>query len=177
MNRSRTKELAALDEVLATAERRAGKARDERRAADASELRRCATAELAAYVEAVSFRKRAPDPDEHRRLTLELVKRVEDDGLVFESLGRGGALQVVDPTIRNEYDAAHAAVLEAREARRAYAAEYAEEIEAEAKARTWRRSVQHSTGTTQPPESWRSGRARPRTSSRRRASRGRGRAH
>jgi len=82
----------------------------------------------------VSFRKREPDPAEHRRLTLDLVKRIEADDLVLEALGRVGALQVVDPNIRDEYDEAHAEVLTARQARKAFAAEHAEEIEAEAKA-------------------------------------------
>lgn len=89
-----------------------------------------ATADLRSYRDAVDFRKRAADPTEHRRITLEFLDRVRDDGLLLEVVKSpaGFALQPVDPAIDSELAKAQTALNDARLAVRDFEKAHREEI-------------------------------------------------
>ena len=94
-----------------------------------------ATADLTAYRDGVQYRRREPDVDEQRRLTQELFDRVTANGYVLEAVGGGaGVLIVRDPAVMRELEEATEALSEIKRERRAFAAEHADEIDAERRA-------------------------------------------
>lgn len=108
-------ELARFDAAVESAWQRRRAARERHRGEFAFSVD--ATADLTRYRNAVIHRQRSADPAEARRLTSELGQRIQSDGLVFETMGTGGALMVRDPAVAAEVDSASADLASAKRAR------------------------------------------------------------
>lgn len=88
-----------------------------------------AVSDLHAYGDDVAFKRREPDESEQRRVTLELLDRVRDEGLLLESV-RGG-LRISDPRPAAEHREATAAAAEAHRRRAEFERANRRGIEAE----------------------------------------------
>ncbi|MEK6276936.1 MAG: hypothetical protein AABM29_02850 [Actinomycetota bacterium] len=129
-----TSQLAKIDRALAETKTRLSRARFAARheietAADVARP-------LDQYGHAVAVKRRAPDPEEARRLTLELLERVETEGLLLEvarSHGRG-LLFARDPRVQVELADAERAKTEIVNRRRDFLTEHGDALKAEADA-------------------------------------------
>lgn len=88
-----------------------------------------AVSDLHAYGDDVAFKRREPDESEQRRLTMELLDRVREEGLLLESI-RGG-LRISDPRPAAEHREATAAAAGAHRRRAEFERANREGIEVE----------------------------------------------
>lgn len=130
---SLSQELAQLDAVAGRAWERVKATRDARRNREALRLSVEAIEPLWGYCEDVAHRKRTPDPELHRRLTLDLLESVHAHGYVLNVPGRG-LLQVVDPALDDELPRAEAAHREAVRLRDSFAMDHADQLADERRA-------------------------------------------
>jgi hypothetical protein len=128
-----TSRLAELDEAVSVAAARRYEASARRRARERVRVGVEATRPLRDYVEAVHFRKREADEDEHRRICRELLARIAEEGLLLDVDGRG-RLRILDPTVETEEADANARLVSARQARERFLAENAEGLAEERRA-------------------------------------------
>lgn len=121
-------ELSRYEAEVAAARERRQSARA--RADEASwRVHKEAVSELKAYGDDVAFRRQDPDEAEQRRLTLRLLERIRDEGLLLDAV-RGG-LRIEDPRPVRELAEATAAGREAARRCEEFARANREGIEAE----------------------------------------------
>lgn len=128
-----TDQLAALDAKVAEARTRYQGALDTFRRGDQFGAARDVLTPLFDYAHDIEARTREANTEELRKLTADACERIVEDGLVFHVPQRG-TVQIVDPTLQEESEAALVALNEATNERNAYEVATRDEREEERKA-------------------------------------------
>lgn len=130
--------LAGLDQAVDAARDKRAQAKD-RREKERYRQAREVTADLLAYRDEIAHKKPTatpPDdrPQRERDLTDAFCAALAERGLVLEAVGNGGGVNIIDPSINDDLDAADREVVAARQERDDFARENAEGIAAEGRA-------------------------------------------
>jgi hypothetical protein len=130
--------LAELDLAVAAARERHSDAKGRARSRANTALGVEVARPLADYGDAVAFKKREADEEEHRRAQDEVLGEIRERGLLLRHVGRG-LLQVTDPGLEDEIATARRAYLVAKRERETFAQENADGLRDEHEAAEMRR--------------------------------------